>query len=136
MLVVVITCIVVLVPIITSEKEIIVPSVANMSVTDAIKLLQDTGFTVSDEHQEQSSSEVKEGFVIKTNPLEGSKRTRNTEIVLYVSIGDTKINIENYIGKTKEIKVNIETIDFALFILYICPKEPTGTRMRYTKIKT
>lgn len=109
MLVVVITCIVVLVPIITSEKEIIVPSVANMSVTDAIKLLQDTGFTVSDEHQEQSSSEVKEGFVIKTNPLEGSKRTRNTEIVLYVSIGDTKINIENYIGKNYlEIKGSLE----------------------------
>ena len=42
----------------------------------------------------------------------------------------------NYIGKAKEIKVNIETIDFALFILYICPKEPTGTRMRHTKIKT
>ena len=38
--------------------------------------------------------------------------------------------------KAKEIKENIETIDFALFILYICPKEPTGTRMRHTKIKT
>ncbi len=109
MLVVAITCVVVLIPFITNGKEIEVPSVTNKTVTEAIQILQDAGFIVSDEQQEQSSSEVKEGNVVKTNPASGSKRTKGTEITLYVSIGDTKITIEKYIGKNYlEIKGALE----------------------------
>ncbi len=108
-LVVIITSVVVLIPIITNEKEIEVPDVANMTINEAVKTLQDAGFKISDEQQEQSSSEVEEGHVIKTNPVTGSKRTKNTTITLYVSMGDTKITIENYIGKNYlEIKGALE----------------------------
>lgn len=116
-LVVIITCVVVLIPIITSEKEITVPDVANMSVNEAIKKLQDVGFTVNDEQQEQSSSEIAEGNVIKTNPAAGSKRTKNTNITLYVSIGDTKITIENYAGRNYlEVKGGLEALGLQVLI--------------------
>ncbi len=108
-LVVIITSVVLLIPIITNEKEIEVPNVTNMTVNEAVKTLQDAGFKISDEQQEQASSEVEEGHVIKTNPTTGSKRTKNTTITLYVSMGDTKITMENYIGKNYlEIKGALE----------------------------
>ena len=116
-LVVIITSLVLLVPIITSGKEITVPDVTNMSVNDAIKKLQDSGFKISDEQQEQSSSEIEEGHVIKTNPAANSKRTKNTEIILYVSIGDTKITIEDYLGKNYlEIKGALEALGLQVLI--------------------
>ena len=116
-LVVIITCIVVLVPIITKESEILVPDVTNMSISEANQVLQDKGFVVSDEQQEQSSSDVAEGHIIKTNPLAGSKRTKNTEIMLYVSIGDTKITLENYVGKNYlEVKGALEALGLQVLI--------------------
>ena len=108
-LVVIITSVVVLIPVITNEKEISVPDVTNLTINEAVKVLQDAGFTVSDEQQEQSSSDIPEGKVIKTNPPTGSKRTKSTSITLYVSIGDTKITMENYSGKNYlEIKGALE----------------------------
>ena len=88
-----------------------------MSVTEAIKTLQDSGFKISDEQQEQPSSDVEEGRVIKTNPAANSKRTKNTTITLYVSIGDTKITIENYLGKNYlEVKGALEALGLQVSI--------------------
>lgn len=116
-LVVIITSIVLLIPIITNEKEITVPDVSNKSINEAIRLLQDSGFKISDEQQEQASSEVLEGHIIKTNPAAGSKRTKNTIITLFVSIGDTKISIENYLGKNYlEIKGALEALGLQVLI--------------------
>lgn len=116
-LVVVITSVVVLIPVITNEKEIEVPEVTNMTINEAVKILQDNGFTVSDEQQEQSSSEIPEGRIIKTNPPVGSKRTKNTTITLYVSIGDTKITMENYVGKNYlEVKGALEALGLQVLV--------------------
>lgn len=108
-LVVIITSVVVLIPVITNQKEISVPDVTNMTVTEAIQKLQDSGFVVNDEQQEQASSEIPEGHIIKTNPAAKSKRTKNTTITLFVSMGDTKITLENYINKNYlEVKGALE----------------------------
>ncbi len=116
-LVVIITSVVLLIPVITNEKEITVPDVTNMAINDAIKKLQDSGFKISDEQQEQSSSDILEGHIIKTNPAANSKRTKNTVITLYVSIGDTKITIENYLGKNYlEIKGALEALGLQVLI--------------------
>ncbi len=116
-LIVVITSIVVLIPIITTEKEIIVPDVSNLTINEAINLLQEKGFQVSDEQQEQPSSTIAEGRVIKTNPAADSKRTKNTVVTLYVSLGDTKITIENYVGKNYlEIKGALEALGLQVLI--------------------
>ena len=58
----------------TGSKQIEVPDVADMTVSDAIDTLQDAGFTVSDEQKEVSSSDIEEGRVVKTSPAVGSKR--------------------------------------------------------------
>lgn len=116
-LVVIITSVVVLIPIITNEKEIEVPDVTNMTINEAVKTLQESGFSVSDEQQEQSSGEIEEGHIIKTNPPVGSKRTKSTTITLYVSIGDTKITIENYVGKNYlEVKGALEALGLQVLI--------------------
>ncbi len=98
-LVVIITSFVVLVPMITSEKVVNVPDVTNKTVQEAIKILQDAGFNVSDEQLEQSSDEIEEGRIIKTSPEVNTKRTLSTIITLYVSTGDARIAIEDYVGK-------------------------------------
>ncbi len=116
-LVVIITTVFVLIPVITNQKEIAVPDVEDMTIREAIKTLQDSGFKVNDEQQEQSSNDIAEGHIIKTNPAAGSKRTKNTEITLYVSIGDTKITIENYLGKNYlEVKGALEALGLQVLI--------------------
>ena len=116
-LVVVITSIVFLIPLITGGKELKVPDVTNMSVTKAIDELQNAGFKVSDEQQEISSTDIDEGNIVKTNPAAGSKRTKGTSITLYVSVGDTKITIENYKDKNYlEIKGALEALGLRVVV--------------------
>lgn len=116
-LVVAITSVVVLIPVITNQKEITVPDVTNMTVQEAISKLQDAGFIVSDEQQEQASSEIEVGHIIKTNPAANSKRTKNTVITLYVSMGDTKISIESYVNKNYlEVKGALEALGLQVLI--------------------
>lgn len=116
-LVVIITSIVVLIPLITGGKELKVPDVTNMSITKAIDKLQDEGFKVSDEQQEVSSTDIKEGNIVKTNPAAGSKRTKGTLITLYVSVGDTKVTIENYKDRNYlEIKGALEALGLRVVI--------------------
>ena len=116
-LVVIITSIVVLIPLISGGKEIKVPDVTNMTVTEAIDKLQDEGFEVADEQQEVSSTDIDEGKIVKTNPAAGSKRTKGTSITLYVSVGDTKITIENYKDKNYlEIKGALEALGLRVII--------------------
>ena len=98
-LVVIITSIVLLLPVITTQKEIKVPDVTNKPLSEAIRILQDEGFIIADEQKEQSSEEIAEGNVIKTNPSAGTKRTKGTEIVIYVSTGDSDGYVmENLVG--------------------------------------
>ncbi len=108
-LIVVITTIFVLIPFITKSRQTEIPDVSNMSVTQAIKKIQDAGFNVSDDQIELSSDKVDEGNVIKTNPAAGAKRKSGFEVTLYVSVGDTQIEIEDYTGKSyDEIKGKLE----------------------------
>ena len=95
-LVVIITTIVVLIPSMTNKSQIKVPDVTGMEVREAITTLQEAGFTVSDEQEEESSTEIDEGEVTRTMPSAGSKKKKGYEVRLYVSLGDTKITIEDY----------------------------------------
>ena len=115
-LVVGITALIVFIPMLTGSKQIEVPDVADMTVSDAIDTLQDAGFTVSDEQKEVSSSDIEEGRVVKTSPAVGSKRKDGTTVTLYVSIGDTQIEIEDYTGESYlEVKGKLEAL--GLFVL-------------------
>ena len=109
-LVLVITSLVVLIPVITSKSQIEVPDVTNKTLKEATKIIQSKGFQISEEQVEQASETVKEGYIIKTNPVAGTKRKKGYEIVLYVSLGDANIVVENYTGKNfSEVKGALES---------------------------
>ena len=115
-LVVGITALIVFIPLITGGKQIEVPDVTDMTVSDAIDTLQDAGFVVSDEQREVASSDIEEGRVVRTSPAVGSKRKDGTTVTLYVSIGDTQIEIEDYTGESYlEVKGKLEAL--GLFVL-------------------
>ena len=116
-LVVVITTVFVLIPKITSSKQVAIPDVTNYSITDAIKALQDAGFVVSDEQREEANELVPEGKVSKTSPAIGSIRKEGTEVIIYRSLGDVKVTIEDYTGKNaNEIKGKLETLKLQVII--------------------
>ena len=108
-LVIITTTIVFLIPLLTSSKEIKVPDVSNMSVNEAIDTLQEAGFKIADDQKEVTSDEIKEGKVVKTNPVAGSKKTQGKEITLYVSTGSNQITVEDYTGQNYiEVKAKLE----------------------------
>ena len=116
-LVVIITTIFVLIPKITSSKQAAVPDVTNYTVTEAIKALQDAGFVVSDEQREEANENVEEGRVSRTSPAIGSIRKEGTEIIIYRSLGDVKVAIEDYTGKNaSEIKGKLEALKLQVII--------------------
>ena len=116
-LIVGITSVIVLIPIMTNGKQTTIPDVSGLSVSDAIKKLQDEGFTVSDEQEEISSTEIEEGKVVRTNPPANIKRKNGTEVTIYVSLGDTQISIEDYTGKSYlEIKGKLEALKLNVII--------------------
>ena len=116
-LVVVITTVFVLIPKITSSKQVAIPDVTNYSITDAIKALQDAGFVVSDEQREEANELVPEGKVSKTSPAIGSIRKEGTEVIIYRSLGDVKVTIEDYTGKNaNEIKGKLEALKLQVII--------------------
>ena len=116
-LVVIITTIFVLIPKITSSKQAAVPDVTNYTVTEAIKALQDAGFVVSDEQREEANENVEEGRVSRTSPAIGSIRKEGTEVIIYRSLGDVKVTIEDYTGKNaSEIKGKLEALKLQVVI--------------------
>lgn len=116
-LVVIITTIFVLIPKITLSKQAAVPDVTNYTVTEAIKALQDAGFVVSDEQREEANENVEEGRVSRTSPAIGSIRKEGTEVIIYRSLGDVKVTIEDYTGKNaSEIKGKLEALKLQVII--------------------
>ncbi len=116
-LVVMVTTMFVLIPKITSAKQVEIPSVTGKSVSEAIKIIQSAGFVVSDEQREEANEFVPEGKVSKTNPAAGSIRKEGTEIILYISLGDVTVEIEDYTGKNaSEIKGKLEALNLNVII--------------------
>ena len=98
-IVAIITALIILLPILTNSREVNIPDVANMSTTDAINTLQSAGFKIADKQEEIADDQVKEGYVVKTSPLAGTKRTKGTEITLFISSGNATYTLEDYTGK-------------------------------------
>ena len=116
-LVVIITTIVVLIPYITSSRQEEVPDVSGYTVNEAINALQEAGFIVSDEQRQEASEVIPEGSVTKTSPAAGSIRKEGTEIILYVSLGDVTVEIEDYTGENyNEVKGRLEALNLQVII--------------------
>lgn len=99
----------VVIPMFGKEKEIVIPDVSNLSIVDAEKKLKDLGFEIATENKSESSSTIKEGLVIETQPMKGLSRKEGTIITLIVSSGEDGIVLENYVGKNYyEVKGKLE----------------------------
>ncbi len=108
-LVLVVTVSYALIMITSKAKIILVPDVSGKSVEEAINILQDAGFTVSDDQESISSEKIDVGDVVKTSPASGSKRKKGSTIKLYISTGDETIKIEDYTGMSYlEVKGSLE----------------------------
>lgn len=117
LLVVAITTVVVLIPALTVNKELNVPDVSGYTVEDALKTLQDAGFVVATEQQKIASEEIELGKVVKTSPLANTKRTKGTEVTLWVSEGDTKITLNDFTGSNYlEIKGKLEALGVQVLV--------------------
>ena len=107
----------VIVPMVSSRKEVIIPDVVGMSESKATKKLKSLGLKVNAEVKEKESDEIEEGSVIKTNPSVGKKVKKGTSITFTISTGKDKIVLENYVGKDYEsVKYLLEekgiTVDY------------------------
>ena len=116
-LVVIITTIFVLIPYITSSRQEAVPDVSGYTVSEAINTLQDAGFIVADEQRSEASDTIDEGLVTKTSPAAGSIRKEGTEIILYISLGDVTVEIEDYTGQNyNEVRGRLEALNIVVYI--------------------
>ena len=98
-LVLLVTAIVVLAFVLTPNK-VEIPDVANMTIDEATKLLEDEGFVVG-EQIDQFSETIEAGTVIKSDPKAGLSRVKGSEISLVVSLGDEAVEMPNYVGRSQ-----------------------------------
>ncbi len=82
-----------------TEKEILIPDVSGLSIVDAEEKLKKEGLEVNVDYEEENSSTITEGHVIKTTPQSGRSVTKYTKITLVVSSGESSFAIENYVGQ-------------------------------------
>ncbi len=108
-LILVVTLVFVIIMITSRTSTTSVPDVTNKDASEAIKILQDAGFTISEDQEGVSSKDIAVGNVVRTSPLAGTKRKKKSEIKLYISTGDETIEVEDYTGKNYlEIKGSLE----------------------------
>ena len=99
----------VLLPKTQKVKEITVPNVSNLTVPEAENKLKELGFEIAEQTEEKTSKEIEEGKVIGTNPPDGVNRKKGTTITLIISKGDSRVELENYVGQNFfEIKGKLE----------------------------
>lgn len=91
--------IVLLIPKLTSTKEIVVPDVSGKTMDQAIKILTDKGLKISADNRKATSDTVKEGNVVKTDPSSGRTVKVGSTIILYESTGEGTYTVEDYTGQ-------------------------------------
>ena len=108
-LIIVVTLIFVMIMVTSKTATIAVPDVTNKTIDEAIRILQDEGFTISDNQEGKASKDIEVGKVVETSPKAGINRKKGSEIKLYISTGDETILIEDYTGKNYlEVKGALE----------------------------
>lgn len=88
-----------------SPEKIEIPDLKNVELEQGIQQLKELGFEIG-EQQQLNNEEVKEGFIIGTDPEAGKSRVKGTKIDIMVSIGAELIEMEDYIGNSVDSVVN------------------------------
>ncbi len=88
-----------LIPKLTEAKDVIVPDVANMTITEAEKLLKENGLKIAAEIKSATSETVEEGKIVKTNPASNRNVKEGTVITLFQSTGEGSYEVEDLTGR-------------------------------------
>ncbi len=81
-----------------------IPNVVGRPVAEASNLLGQAGFTVS--QTSEASATVDEGFVIRTNPSEGTVTPKGTTVIVVVSSGPAEETVPSVEGLTEANAIN------------------------------
>lgn len=111
-----IVCAIVIYPSLSAEKVIKIPDVSNISREDAVKKLEDAGFTIADSDKETTSEEIEEGNIVGTQPSIGESRKKGSKITLIISSGKAGYTVKDYTGKNYyEAKADLENHGIVVF---------------------
>jgi beta-lactam-binding protein with PASTA domain len=95
-----------------------VPQVKGLTVDDATRQLEASGFTNLNTPVEESSSTVPAGQVTRTDPAGGKSVPIDSRITIFVSRGAPTVSLPSVIGQTKtNAKSNLEARGFTVSTL-------------------
>ena len=110
-----------IIPAVTAEKDVKVPDVSNLTLSEAEDELEDAGLVIASEIKDVVSEDIEEGKIVRTDPRAGSTVKEGTSVTLYRSTGVETYTLENYVNmnvnevstilKDHGLKVEITEID-------------------------
>lgn len=99
-----------IIPAVTASEPVTVPDCEGLTVNRCEKTLQDAGLEVRTKIEEVSSSEIKKGRVVRTDPAKGRSVKEGTKVTIYQSTGEETFEIEDYTGQNYiEVQTILET---------------------------
>lgn len=105
--VVVMAFLILVLPKLTTAKDIQIPDVYGMEISKAEEKIKKAGFKIKS--IEKPSDIVEEGLVIETEPSKNRYAKKNSTVEIYYSVGSKKIKIEDYTGlNVYEMKAKLE----------------------------
>ncbi len=98
-----------IIPAVTDQKTVQVPSCEGLKVSECEEKLLDAGLDVNTNIKTVESSEIEKNLVVKTDPEAGRNIKEDTKITIYKSIGENTFEIENYVGQdVNDVKEKLE----------------------------
>jgi len=106
------------------QKKVAVPDVAGMSEEEAKEKLEEAGFKVTVE--QEASSEVDEGKVIRQSPLANQKVPEGSTVTIVVSTGPAMVTVPDVRGETESQAKNIlEDAGLSYSVTYQTVSDPS-----------
>ena len=107
--------VIIVIPKLSSSKEVKVPDVYGMEISKAEDMIRKSGLKI--ESKEKASDDVSENLVIETSPSKNRYVKEGSKVTIYYSSGSKKIEIEDYVGKNAyEIKAKLELLGISVII--------------------
>jgi serine/threonine-protein kinase len=102
----------------TGPAPVPVPQVKGLTVDDATRQLEASGFTNLNSPVEESSTSVPAGQVTRTDPPAGKSVPIDTRITIFISRGAPTVSMPSVIGETKaQAKADLEARGFTVSTL-------------------
>ena len=107
--------VIIVIPKLSSSKEVKVPDVYGMEISKAEDMIRKSGLKI--ESKEKASDDVSENLVIETSPSKNRYVKEGSKVIIYYSSGSKKIEIEDFVGKNAyEIKAKLELLGISVII--------------------